>query len=148
MLDTTKAIEMFANLFDSTTIPVLQEVVNFSQARHTVLAANIANMDTPDYKVRDLSLEDFQSRLQQAIEERHEAKSTEALSPGEAGIVRDAPMGEIAKNTPTILRHDENNTGIEQQVTEMVKNQMQHNMALALLTKQFQLLETAVSGRV
>ena len=62
---------MFENLFDSTTIPVLQEMVNFNQARHTVLAGNIANMDTPGYKVRDLSVEDFQSRLKQAIEERH-----------------------------------------------------------------------------
>ena len=87
---------MIANLFDSTTIPVLQEVVNFSQARHTVLAGNIANMDTPGYKVRDLSVEDFQSRLQQAIEERHQPpQSSQPLSPGEIGLsnVRTAGRG-------------------------------------------------------
>jgi flagellar basal-body rod protein FlgB len=115
---------MIANLFDSTTIPVLQEVVNFSQARHTVLAGNIANMDTPGYKVRDLSVEDFQSRLQQAIETRHEPPSS---SEG---------------------HHDQNNVGIEHQVTEMVKNQMQHNMALSIMVQQFHLLETAISEKV
>ena len=139
---------MLANLFDSTTIPVLQEVVNFSQARHTVLAANIANIDTPGYKVRDLSVEDFQSRLHQAIEEQHQAPPAQSLSPGEVGFVNSTPLAEVAKNSKTIERHDQNNVDMEQQVSEMVKNQMQHNMALALLTKQFQMLETAISERV
>lgn len=140
---------MTVNLFDSTTIPVLQEVVNFSQARHTVLAGNIANMDTPGYKVRDLSVEDFQSRLHEAIEERRQpAMPSQPLSPGEAGLNDAAPLAEVAKNTKTILHHDQNNVGIEHQVTEMVKNQMQHNMALALMVKQFRLLETAISEKV
>jgi flagellar basal-body rod protein FlgB len=140
---------MLANLFDSTTIPVLQEVVNFSQARHTVLAGNIANMDTPGYKVRDLSVEDFQSRLQQAIEVRRQPPaSSETVSPGEIGLGGGEPMAEIAKNTKTIMHHDQNNVGMEHQVTEMVKNQMQHNMALSLMVNQFRLLETAISERV
>ncbi len=140
---------MIANLFDSTTIPVLQEVVNFSQARHTVLAGNIANMDTPGYKVRDLSVEDFQSRLQQAIELRHEPpSSSEGISPGEIGLQGAEPLAEVAKNSKTILHHDQNNVGIEHQVTEMVKNQMQHNMALSIMVQQFHLLETAISEKV
>jgi flagellar basal-body rod protein FlgB len=140
---------MIANLFDSTTIPVLQEMVNFNQARHTILAGNIANMDTPGYKVRDLSVDDFQSRLQTAIEERRQPpQSSQSLSPGEAGLSNVAPMAEVAKNTKTILHHDQNNVGIEHQVTEMVKNQMQHNMALSLMVKQFRLLETAISEKV
>ncbi|MGA2797194.1 MAG: flagellar basal body rod protein FlgB [Thermoguttaceae bacterium] len=140
---------MIANLFDSTTIPVLQEVVNFSQARHTVLAGNIANMDTPGYKVRDLSVQDFQSRLQQAIELRHEPpSSSEGLSPGEIGLRGAEPLAEVAKNSKTILHHDQNNVGIEHQVTEMVKNQMQHNMALSIMVQQFHLLETAISEKV
>jgi flagellar basal-body rod protein FlgB len=140
---------MIANLFDSTTIPVLQEVVNFSQARHTVLAGNIANMDTPGYKVRDLSVDDFQSRLQQAIETRHEPpSSSEGLSPGEIPFGGADPLAEVAKNSKTIMHHDQNNVGIEHQVTEMVKNQMQHNLALSIMVQQFHLLETAISEKV
>jgi flagellar basal-body rod protein FlgB len=138
---------MLSNLFDSTSIPVLQEVVNFSQARHNVLAANIANMDTPGYKVRDLSVEDFQSRLQQAIEERRQPTSSEPLSPGEEAFVNSTPIAEVAKNTKTILHHDENNVGLEYQVSEMTKNQMQHNLALTILTDQFRLLESAISEK-
>ncbi|MGD0653272.1 MAG: flagellar basal body rod protein FlgB [Thermoguttaceae bacterium] len=140
---------MISNLFDSTTIPVLQEVVNFCQARHTVLAGNIANMDTPGYKVRDLSVEDFQSRLHEAIEERHQPpSSSQEVSPGEIGLCNAEPLAEVAKNSKTILHHDQNNVGIEHQVTEMVKNQMQHNIALTIMVKQFHMLETAISEKV
>ena len=141
---------MFNNLFDSSTIPVLQQVVGFSQARHTVLAGNIANLDTPGYKVRDLSVEDFQHRLQAAIEDRNRpAEPRSAGDPYHEPVAKDpvTRMAQVLKNPKTILYHDKSNVGMEYQVTEMVKNQMQHNMALALMSSQFRLLQTAISGR-
>jgi len=68
-----------------------------------------------------------------------------------AGAAKSDPakvLAEVSRNSKTILRHDLDNVGLEYQVTEMVKNQMQHNLALSLLVKQFRLLETAISGRV
>ncbi len=134
---------MFNNLFDSSTIPVLQQVVGFSQARHTVLAGNIANLDTPGYKVRDISQEDFQKRLGEAIQRSH--KPSRYRVSGDSGGAR---MAEVSKNPKTILYHDKSNVGMEYQVTEMVKNNMQHNMALTLMTSQFRLLQAAISERV
>jgi flagellar basal-body rod protein FlgB len=133
-------------MFQSSTIPILQEVVSFAQARHTVLAGNIANLDTPGYKVRDLSVEDFQERLQAAIQERH--SPPEPRSPGEPSGRDGTNLAEISKNPKTILHHDQSNVGVEYQVTEMVKNQLQHNLALSLMTSQLRLLQTAISGRV
>jgi flagellar basal-body rod protein FlgB len=137
---------MFTGMFESTTIPVLQEVVGFTQARHNVLAGNIANLNVPGYKTRDLSVADFQIRLQQAIEERDRPSSVR--SPGETGYRHAEPLAEIAKNSKTVMRHDENNVGMEQQSAEVMKNQLEHNTALALLVQQFHQLETAISGRV
>ncbi len=137
---------MYGSIFQSTTIPVLQQVVEFSQARHSVLAGNIANLDTPGYKVRDLSVEDFRSRLKKAIQSRHEPPG--ARSPGELTSTKTQRMADVAKETKTILYHDQSNVGIEHQVTEMVKNQMQHNLALAIMNSQMRLLEAAISERV
>jgi flagellar basal-body rod protein FlgB len=137
---------MLKSMFDSTPIPVLQEVVNFTQARHNVLAGNIANLNVPGYKTRDLSVEDFQSRLKQAVEERNHPSPWQ--SPGETNYQPPEPLAEVAKNSKTIMRHDANNVGVEQQVSEVMKNQLQHNTALALLVQQFQQLNTAISGRV
>ena len=55
---------MLSSLFQSSSLPVLEQVVNFTEARHGVLAGNIANLDTPGYKTRDLSPALFQQRLQ------------------------------------------------------------------------------------
>jgi len=134
---------VYSSIFQSTTIPVLQEMVNFSQVRHTMLAGNIANLDTPGYQFRDLSVEDFQQRLQTAIEARHHPKPR---SPGEPGF---SPGESQSVQTPhTVIRRDPSNVALEQQVSEMVKNQMQHNLAIAIMQSQFRLLQTAVSGHV
>ncbi len=111
-----------------------------------MLAGNIANLDTPGYQVRDLSVEDFQERLQEAIQRR--GRPPEPRSPGEPGGQRSTHLAEIAKNPKTILYHDQSNVGLEHQVTEMVKNQLTHNLALSIMASQFRLLQTAVSGRV
>jgi len=134
---------MLQNIVNSTTIPVLEQVVNFSQARHTVLAANVANMDTPGYQVRDLSVDDFHERLAKAIDARRKPPATR--SPGEPDYEPPESLAEVSENAGSILHHDESNVGIEHQVTEMVKNQMQHNMALSLMVHQFQLLKAAIS---
>jgi flagellar basal-body rod protein FlgB len=134
------------SLFESTTIPVLQEVIGFAEARHALLAGNIANADTPGYKAKDLSVADFQTRLHKAIQESR--RPAVAGSPGDAAGQSSAALAGLAKQSSTLLRHDQCNVGIEQQVTEMVKNQLQHNTALAIMVKQFHQLETAISGKV
>ena len=135
-----------ANIFRETTVPLLATVVNFSQTRHGVLAGNIANLDTPGYRVRDLDREGFQAQLKSAIEERQRPPGQG--SPGLAAP-RGAPFqGEVLRNPRTILRHDDANVSLEYEVAEMVKNQMEHNLGVALMVSQFRLLQTAISERV
>ena len=137
---------MFSGLFQSTTIPILEQSVNFAQARHTVLAGNLANLHTPGYQARDLSVEEFQNQLKEAIEARDQQPA--AQSPGDLTASWTAMAAEAAKNPKSILYHDLSDDSVEFQVTEMVKNQLQHNLALTILSSQFQLLQAAVSERV
>ncbi len=188
---------MFDALVQSTSIPVLEQVVRFAQARHTVLAGNLANLHTPGYRVRDLSVEDFQSRLREALEARQASRAALSpglnagppglaatwpdlagsspgwadsapgvtgtspglaeTSPGLTGISpglprgtgeRAIPLAEVAQHSKSIVYHDQSNIATEEQITEMVKNQLQHNLAVALLASQFRLLQTAISERV
>ena len=136
---------MLSSLFESSTIPVLEQVVNFSQARHEVLASNVANMDTPGYRVRDLSQEQFQNKLKEAIDsrERGETGST-AFESSSAG---QAKLSQVSDSIPGIMYHDDSNDSLEQQVAEISKNQMQHSLALSIMTSQFRLLQTAISER-
>ena len=147
---------MLSSLFQSTTIPVLQEVLSFSQARHAVLAGNIANIDTPGYQARDLSVEDFQARLKQAIEDHDQPPRASGypadhgymVPAGETDLPAKPLMAEVAKSSRSILRHDMGNVDMESQVNEMVKNHMQHNLALTILSDQFRQLQLAIRGTV
>src|SRR6185312_9489185 len=105
---------MLSSLFQSSTIPVLEQVVNFTEARHGVLAGNIANLDTPGYKSRDLSPAMFQERLKEAIDARHQPMqpSSEYLNP-ETQYAQHQHVDnsfdkfrKVAETTKTILRHD------------------------------------------
>jgi len=136
---------VFSGLFQSTTIPILEQSVNFAQARHTVLAGNLANLHTPGYQARDLSVEEFQNQLKEAIEARNQQPATQ--SPGDLAASWTAMASEAAKNPKSILYHDMSDDSVEFQVTEMVKNQLQHNLALTILSSQFRLLQAAVSER-
>ena len=134
------------NIFQSTTIPVLQEVIGFAQARHEVLVSNVANANTPGYRVRDLSVDNFQQRLQEAIDAQQETGAT--LSPGEISELEAASMQRVRETTRDILYHDGTDVGMEQQVLEISKNQYMHNMAISIMTTQFRMLQTAISERV
>jgi flagellar basal-body rod protein FlgB len=163
---------MLSDLFASTKIPVLGEVLNFTQARQGVLAGNIANVNTPGYRTRDLSPAAFQEQLKTAISEsrsrrlsRQELPLAGVVSPGlqspglaspglaPSGALRGAddasdPIRQVSASLENILYHDDTNIDLEKQVAEISKNQLLHNFALTVMTDQFQLLESAISERV
>ena len=148
---------MLSSLFSSTSIPVLEQVVNFTEARHGVLAGNIANLDTPGYKSRDLSPELFQQRLQSAVEARH-APLSPTYNSSTLGMTSSASRhGEAAQPTAleqldqslsSMLRHDEGDVSMETQINQIVKNQQQHNLAIHIMSAQFRLLRAAITERV
>jgi flagellar basal-body rod protein FlgB len=125
---------------------VLEQLVNYSQARHNVLAGNIANLDTPGYQVRDLSPRLFQERLREALDRRDQPSAIDKLGHFGDGEVA-GTLDRVAENLQGILRHDDGNVSMESQVTEMAKNQMQHNLALTIMASQFRLLQAAISER-
>lgn len=137
---------MEIDIFGSTTVPVLEEVLKFSEARNGVLAGNIANLDVPGYRVRDLSVDTFQQRLREAID----ARDQEGRFPN-GDLLSDSPddaMRKVKESMETILYHDDSNVGMEQQVLELSKNQFMHNLAVTIMSNQFHLLQAAVGERV
>lgn len=136
-------------------LPVLEQMVKFTEARHGVLAGNLANLDTPGYRSQDLSPEEFQSRLKEALEHRERGATSRAPYPNAAGGMASmasrernvSEMATIADAAKGMLRHDQNNTSLEEQVSEIAKNQAQHNLALSLMTAQFRLLRAAITER-
>ena len=134
------------SLFDASAIPALEQAAYFTEARHAILAGNVANLDTPGYRVRDLSTETFQTRLKEALGAR--SRMQKSLSPGMAELIPPVDFSAVRETTRSILYHDDSDVGLEHQVAEISKNQMMHNMAITIMTNQFRLLQAAISGNV
>ena len=136
------------SLFQSTTIPVLRAGGQFAQARHTVLAGNIANLDTPGYQARDLSVDDFQARLKEAIEATRpsgrEPRRRASRTP-RAGRA----LAEVAKNSQTHpAPRPEQRAAWNTRSPRWSRTSCSTTLALTIMTSQFRLLQTAISGRV
>ena len=153
---------MLPAIFSGSSIPVLEQVASFTESRHSVLAGNLANFDTPGYRSRDLSTEGFESRLRSAIVARDSqgfGVGSEAITSlgmplgprgGEAmafAVASPTSLQHVNDNLNDLLHHDDSNVSLEKQVSEISKNQLRHNLALTIMTAQFRLLESAISER-
>jgi flagellar basal-body rod protein FlgB len=120
--------------------PLLERLVHFTQQRHTLLAENIANVSTPGYQQRDVSLSEFQKRLRQRVEQRKQA------GPGKTSF--NDLRAEVENPERGILFHDRNNRSMEQLQTDLASNAMRHNFYVELLRKQYNGLNTVLKERV
>jgi flagellar basal-body rod protein FlgB len=145
----TRRIEIMINgLFQTTTVPMLEQVLNFSQSRHNVLAGNIANLDTPGYQAQDLSPEMFAQQLQSLVASRHSGSSQDYAANLDKMQAELSGQAHGMSQPGQLLRHDLGNVSLEQQIAELTKNQMQHNLAISIMSSQFRLLQAAISERV
>ena len=120
--------------------PLLEQVVNFTSQRHRLLTENIANVDTPGYRQKDLSLGRFQKMLVQRLEDR---------DGGAPGSVRfDDIRNEVDRPTRGILFHDHNNRSMEQLEADQARNGLMHNVAIELLRKQYEQMAMALKDRL
>jgi flagellar basal-body rod protein FlgB len=120
--------------------PLLEQTVRFSAARQRLILENAANIETPAYLQKDLSLPKFQQMLRERVDER-----TTAVR----GTVRfDDIAAEVENPTRNILFHDGNNRSMEQLMSENAKNGLYHNMMIELLRKQLGGIEDALRERI
>ena len=120
--------------------PLLEQMLKFTAARHKLIAENVVNVSTPDYRQKDLSLDKFQAMLRDRVEVRRDAP------PGSVGFAD--IQAEVETPANGILFHDGGNRSMEQLVTDQAKNAMMHNLVVELLRKQYDSLESALRERI
>jgi flagellar basal-body rod protein FlgB len=129
-----------SRLINQGNAPVVERMLQFTADRHQLLSENIANVDTPGYLQKDLSL----AKFQRAMRERIAQRSSAAVG----SVTFDDITGERVMPNEGILSHDGNNRSAEQLMSEFAKNAMMHNMAVELLRKQFAGMEMALRERI
>ena len=135
---------MFDSWLSNSTLPALEQTAVFAQKRHQLLAGNLANLDTPDYKTRDLSVNEFQTQLKAAINPSKTGATTYVPGKGQQPVTQQQALEKARDVSKQILYHDGGDVSLEEQVTEISKNQSMHNTAIALMRSQFQTLQVAI----
>lgn len=147
---------MIDSLFDTSTIPLLAKMAAFTERRHEVLAGNIANVSTPDYRTRDLPVADFQAALAEAVShKRPESSSGKPAWSYTAGSethgLQDFFPASLFRATEapkkTLTFQDGNNRSIEKEVMQMTKNALMQSVAVELMNSQFNRLQAVISER-
>lgn len=122
---------------------LLRHAAVFGERRQQVLAENVANIDTPNYKTRDLDVEGFRSALREAV--------LASASPGHASEGADPFRPELFAARPiappNLTFQDGNNRSVEREVSELTKNLLMQNFAVELMAAQTNLLAAVISER-
>ena len=136
------------DILSTGTVAAARQVAIFAEARNAALADNIANIDTPYYKVRDLPVAEFQEMLGRAISEARKTgrplqlQSTRNIEVAQGG--NHIEFRPVERQDANILFHDRNNRSIEQEMSELAKNALLHRTAIEVLRKQYSGLEAAI----
>jgi flagellar basal-body rod protein FlgB len=130
---------MLSGLFGSA-VEQLTRGLAFAGARHTVLAQNIANVETPGYQPRDLVFDEY---LPPAIQ----------LASGE--LPPEVPPMGIAGRRPRLVatsdgapRPDGNRVHLDRQMARLAENTLYQHTLVQVLAGQFNTLKQAISGRI
>ncbi|MEM1109899.1 MAG: flagellar basal body rod protein FlgB [Planctomycetota bacterium] len=144
---------MIEGLFNSGAMPVLERMVQFTGQRQALIAHNIANISTPFFRPKDLSVEKFQKQLRRAVEDR---RAGETPRKGELRLSDTREFrfhADRLEATPepldeNIFFHDRNNRDLERIMQDMVENSMAHTASIEMLKSEFDLLKMAIRERI
>ncbi|HXZ79912.1 MAG TPA: flagellar basal body protein [Terriglobales bacterium] len=113
------------SLIDTPEIVTLTRALDLAAMRHGLISSNMANVDTPGYRTRDI---DFQAELGKA-----QIYSSVAEHP---------PIRQVKG---LVERPDGNNVSLERESLLLSDNQLRYRMATELLRAEFHRLLSAIN---
>ncbi len=133
---------------------LMKAKLNYLSERQSVLAQNISNADTPDYKAKDLNPADFSGMLSAAQKLRGD-RSTSSVSGNVALATTNekhihasvSAMGSgqvVTRNSTYELNPSGNNVSIEEEISKFAENQAEYNKVLGLYRKTVDMFKTAI----
>ncbi|MBN9316056.1 MAG: flagellar basal body rod protein FlgB [Devosia sp.] len=123
-------------------LDALSEKMRWHQARQTLLAENVANADTPNYRGRDLKAFGFEEHMQQLSGVRI---ATVATQPGHISVQGVGADGFGARQMNSFeITPEGNGVTLEDEMMKVAGNQMDYQAITALYTRSIKLLKTAL----
>jgi flagellar basal-body rod protein FlgB len=122
-------------MFDDMLITGLQQALNRSSLTQKVIAQNIANVDTPNYKAQELS---FNQTLTNAL-------SAEKTDPRDFSFSTE-DQGRIVTDNSTALQNNGNNVDIDKEMVNMAKNQLNYQAYTEAISRKLNQYNIVLGG--
>ena len=139
---------------DITNLPMfglIKERMNWVGQRQQVIAQNIANADTPEYRSRDIKKFDFQRTLREHTPNSKIGKSASmsATHPMHLSGRVDSIASAASKSDrkPYETAPDGNSVVLEEQMVKMNEASVQHSAMVGLYRKHLQMIKLVVRGK-
>jgi flagellar basal-body rod protein FlgB len=135
------------NCMEIGSLPVFRlakEKMQFLSERQVTLAQNVANVDTPNYRAKDLQAPNFKA-------------IAKGLAP-DLGIIRTNPLHfnvapavegghyQLARGVADERNPDDNRVSLDDQLKKVAETQMDYNIAIGVYRKQLALFKMALGN--
>lgn len=121
------------------TMQTLERSLDYASKQNQAISDNIANVDTPNYKAKEVVFKDV---LGQTVKEM-EGKRTHAKH---IAFGSSASAYTTKTNHATTFNHNGNNVDIEKEMTASAKNQIYYQSMVDRLNGKFGTLQTVIRG--
>lgn len=122
-------------------INVLNKAAGASWTKNEIIANNLANVDTPDYKRKDL---DFESLLADALTDN----STNNMDKKVANLQLSSLNPRVFTEYSTLsYRYDGNNVDIDTEAAYLADNQIKYYALLDSMSQEFSRLRTVLNTK-
>jgi flagellar basal-body rod protein FlgB len=125
------------SMIDTPLMRGLERVLDVSAFRHQIIAANLANIDTPGYRTRDLR--PFAGEIERAMAGKDSSLIGQTLTR--------QSFTPIAHEIRGLLeRPDGNNVSVERESLLLAQNQLRFQVAVQFMKAEFHRMSLAITG--
>lgn len=124
----------------SNTITALEKGLNYSALKQKVISNNIANVDTPNYKAKDVSFKHV-----------FDQEKTKVIGAYRTNV-RHIPFQSSPSNLPIVVQknvqynHNGNSVDLDKEMSSLATNQIYYNALIERISGKFNSLETVIKG--
>jgi flagellar basal-body rod protein FlgB len=126
--------------FFSNSITTLEQALNYSALKQKVIANNIANVDTPNYKAQDVS---FQKLLESSKSNQLTAYRTDRRH---FPFPNEDTLSSAIFSRPSSYNENGNSVDMDKEMSDLASNQIYYNAMAELISGKFSSLNTVIKG--
>jgi len=126
-------------VIDFSNIDRLVKELDIKVLKTELISSNIANIDTPGYKAKDLKFDHY---LQESMDDLSLKVTNPKHIRDESSVVEG---NQIVENSEP-GRADGNNVNVEEEMLKLVKNNIDYNITVQLLSKSLARIKDAIEG--